>query len=70
VWCQYNLSLNVNTTEELFVDYRRKRGEQTSIHIDGAVVEQLETFPFFGVHISKEVTWSTLTHTVLKRTGP
>ena len=47
-----------------------ERGESTSIHIDGAVVEWVETFKFFGVHICKYLTWSTLTRTVLKRMGP
>jgi hypothetical protein len=37
-------------------------------YIDGAVVEQVESFTFLGVHIAKDFTWSTPTHTVRKRT--
>jgi hypothetical protein len=59
VWCQdNNLSLNVNKIKELIVDYRKPRAE----HIDGAVVERVESLKFLGVHINKELSWST--HTV------
>ena len=35
-WCQeYNLSLNVNHTKELIVDFRRKQREYAPIHIYG-----------------------------------
>jgi hypothetical protein len=43
VWCQNNnLSLNVSKTKELIVDCRKHR----------AVVEQVESFKFLGVHIT------------------
>ena len=36
VWCQdNNLSLNVNKTKELIVDYRKRSAEQAPIHIAG-----------------------------------
>ena len=39
VWCQDNsLFLNISKTKELIVDYRRKRGEHSTIHINRAVV--------------------------------
>jgi hypothetical protein len=45
VWCQdNNLSLNVIKTKERIVDYRKRRTEHAPILIDGAVVEQVETF--------------------------
>jgi hypothetical protein len=57
VWCQdNNLSLNVIKTKEMIVDY-----------IDGAVVEQVESFKFLGVHITNELSWSKHTKTVVKR---
>ena len=34
-----------------------------SIHIDGAVVQREESFKFVGVRITKELTWSTHSHT-------
>ena len=43
VWCQNNnLSLNVSKTNYLTVDY-----------IDGATVEQVESFKFLGVQITR-----------------
>ena len=68
VWCQdNNLSLNVRKTKELIVDYRKRKGERVSSLIDGAVVEQVKNVKFLGVHTTKELTWSTDTHTVMKR---
>jgi hypothetical protein len=40
------------------MDYRRKRRGHTPILIDGAVVEQVESFKFLGVHITNKLTWS------------
>ena len=54
-WCQNNnLYLNVIKTEEMIVDYRKIRTEHTPILIDGAVVEQVESFKFLGVHITNK----------------
>jgi hypothetical protein len=48
VWCQdNNLSLNVIKTKE--IDDRKKRTEHAPILVDGAVVEQVESFKFLGV---------------------
>jgi hypothetical protein len=50
------------------VDYRKWRSEHAPIHINGAaVVERVESFRFLSVHITKELTWSTHTHTIGKR---
>jgi hypothetical protein len=51
----------------MIVDYRKKRTEHTPILIDGAVVEQVESFKFLGVHITNKLTWSKHTKTVVKR---
>ena len=59
VWCQdNNLSLNVTKTNEMIVDYRKRRTEHAPILIDGAVVEQVESFKFLGVHINNKLEWS------------
>ena len=69
VWCQNNnLSPNVIKTTEMIVDYWKKRTENTPILIDGAAVEQVESFKFLGVHITNKLTWSKHTKTVMKRT--
>ena len=44
-----NLSLNVNKTKEMIVDYSKRRTEHAPILINGAVVEQVENFKFLGV---------------------
>ena len=56
VWCKdNNLSLNVSKIKEMIVDYRKRRTEHAPILIDGAVVEQVESFKFLGVHITNKL---------------
>ena len=65
MWCQdNNLSLNVSKTKELIVDYRKR----WAINIDGAVVERVESFKFFGIHITNKLLWSKHTKTAVKET--
>ena len=67
-WCQNNnLSLNVTKTKKIIVDYRKRRTEHAPILINGAVVEQVESFKFLTVHITNKLEWSTHTKTVMKR---
>ena len=51
----------------MIVDYRKRRTEHSPILIDRAVVEQVESFKFLGVHITNKLTWSKHTKTVVKR---
>ena len=60
------LSLNVNKTKELMVDYRKWRAEYAPIHINGMAVVKVESFKFLGVHITKDLSWSKHTNTVVK----
>ncbi len=49
-WCQENhLSLNIDKTKELVVDYRRQSREHTPITIDKTPVERVTSFKFLGV---------------------
>ena len=67
MWCQdNNLSLNVIKTKEMIMD-RKMRAEHTPILIDGAVVEQVESIKFLGVHNAKKLSWFKHTNTVMKR---
>ncbi len=67
-WCQENhLSLNIDKTKELVVDYRRQSREHTPITIDKTPVERVTSFKFLGVHISEDLTWSAHTDAVLKK---
>jgi hypothetical protein len=67
VWCNdNNLSLNVIKTKDMIVDYGKRTTEHAPILIDGAIVEQVESFKFLGVHITNKLTWSKHTKTVVK----
>ena len=56
VWCQdNNVSLNVNKTREMIGVYRKRRTKYAPIFIDRAVVEQVESFKFLGVHINNKL---------------
>ena len=68
-WCQNNnLSLNVTKeTKEMIVDYRKRRTDHAPILIEGAVVEQVESFKFLGVHITNKLEWSKHTKIAVKR---
>jgi hypothetical protein len=39
----------------MIVDYRKRRNEHTAILIDRAVVEQVESSKFLGVHITNKL---------------
>ncbi len=58
-WCQENhISLNIDKTKELVVDFRRQSREHTPITIDKTPVERVNSFKFLGVHITEDLTWS------------
>jgi hypothetical protein len=53
VWCQKNnLSLNVNKTKEMIVDFKKQHRENSPIHINGTAAEKVESFKFLAVHIT------------------
>ncbi len=67
-WCQENhLSLNIDKTKQLVVDYRRQSREHTPITIDKTPVERVSSFKFLCVHITEDLTWSAHTDAVLKK---
>jgi hypothetical protein len=45
----------------------KRRTEHVPILIDGAAVEQVESFKFLGVHITYKLTWSKHAKTVVKQ---
>jgi hypothetical protein len=57
----------VGKTKEMIVDDRKRRAEHAPIHINGAVVERVESFKFLGVHITNKLLWSKHTKKVVKR---
>jgi hypothetical protein len=57
----------VSKTKELIVDYRKRLAKQVPININSAVVDQVESFKFLGVHITNKMSWSKHTKTVVER---
>ena len=51
----------------MIVDYRKRSTKHVPILIDGAVVEQVESFKFLGVHINNKLELAKHTKTVVKR---
>ena len=51
----------------MIVGYRKRSTEYVPILIDTAVVEQVESFKFLGVHINNKLDWSKHTRTFVKR---
>ena len=68
VWCQENnLTLNVNKTKEIIVDFRIQQREHPPLHIDRTVVERVVSFKFLSVHITDKLNLSTHTDSVVKK---
>ena len=61
------VTLNVNKTKEMIVDFRKQQRQHPPIHIDGTVVERVVSFKFLGVHIMDKLKWSTYTDRVVKK---
>ena len=51
----------------MIVDLRKRRTKHTPILINGAVVEQVESFKSLDIHITNKLTWSKYMKTVVKR---
>ena len=68
VWCQENnLSLNINKTNRLIVDFRKQQMEPPPIHINRTAVEKVESFKCLSVHITAKLKCSTHTDSVVKK---
>ncbi|KAI4880646.1 hypothetical protein NFI96_001018 [Prochilodus magdalenae] len=67
-WCRTNnLSLNVDKTKEMVVDFRKTRRDHSPLHIDGSAVEIVKSTKFLGVHLAEDLTWSLNTSTITKK---
>ena len=49
------------------MDFRKQQRAHPPIHIDGTVVERVESFKFLGVHIMDKLKWSNHTDSVVKK---
>ncbi|KAI5614135.1 hypothetical protein C0J50_3856 [Silurus asotus] len=67
-WCgANNLSLNVDKTKEIVVDFRRAQSDQSPLIIDGSSVEIVKSTKFLGVHLADNLTWSLNTSSITKK---
>ncbi|MBN3318385.1 YD286 protein, partial [Atractosteus spatula] len=51
-----NMSLNVDKTKEMIIDFRRAHAEYSPLHINGSPVETVRSTTFLGVHIKDDLT--------------
>lgn len=67
-WCSdNNLSLNVDKTKEIVVDFRRAPTQHATLTINGATVERVSSTKFLGVHITEDLSWTLNTAALVKK---
>ncbi len=68
-WCgANNLSLNVEKTKEVVLDFRRRNStDHPPLTIDSSTVERVSSTKFLGVHIMEDLTWTTNTMSLSKK---
>ncbi len=62
-----NLSLNVEKTKEIVVDFRRVHTQHAPLTINGATVERVSSTKFLGVHITEDLSWTNNTAALAKK---
>ncbi|KAI5628316.1 gastrula zinc finger protein XlCGF28.1-like [Silurus asotus] len=66
-WCGVNnLSLSVDKTKEMIVDFRRAQSEHSPLIIDGSSVEILKSTKFLGGNLAENFTWPLNTSSITK----
>ncbi|KAI5087807.1 gastrula zinc finger protein XlCGF28.1-like [Silurus meridionalis] len=67
-WCRANnLSLNINKTKEMVVDFRRTQSDHSPLIIDGSSVEIIKSTKFLGVYLVDNLTWPLNTSSITKK---
>uniref|UniRef100_A0A8C1QXK5 Reverse transcriptase domain-containing protein n=1 Tax=Cyprinus carpio TaxID=7962 RepID=A0A8C1QXK5_CYPCA len=67
-WCgTNNLSLNVEKTKEVVMDFRRNSTDHPPLTIDSSTVERVSSTKFLEVHITEDLTWTTNTMSLSKK---
>ncbi len=67
-WCSdNNLSLNVEKTKKIVVDFRRVHTQHAPLTINGATVERVSSTKFLGVHITEDLSWTNNTAALAKK---
>ncbi|KAK3553850.1 hypothetical protein QTP70_012501 [Hemibagrus guttatus] len=62
-----NLSLNINKTKEMVVDFRRAHSGHSPLYINGSSVEVIKSTKFLGFHLAENFTWSLNTSSISKK---
>lgn len=66
-WCEdHSLSLNIQKTKEMMVDFRKADlNNHPPLYIRGEAVERASSIKFLGVTLTEELTWSNNTASVV-----
>ncbi|MCJ8750258.1 hypothetical protein PDJAM_G00260460 [Pangasius djambal] len=68
IWCtNNNLSLNIEKTKEIVVDFWRAHTQRPPLIINSAAVERVSSTKFLGVHITEDLSWTTNTASLVKK---
>ncbi|KAK0147579.1 hypothetical protein N1851_012946 [Merluccius polli] len=62
-----NLSLNVEKTKEIVVDFRRASTQPPPLTINGAAVERVSSTKLLGVHLTEDLSWSCNTASLARK---
>ncbi|KAK3530512.1 hypothetical protein QTP86_027876 [Hemibagrus guttatus] len=62
-----NMSLKVDKTKEIVVDFRRAQSGHSLLFIDGSSVEIIKSTKFLGVHLAENFTWSLNNSSISKK---
>ena len=67
-WCgNNNLSPPVNKRKEIVINFRKRKGENAPVYINGDEAERVESFKFLGVQITSNLSWSPHADTIVKK---
>ncbi|KAK3533238.1 hypothetical protein QTP70_013652 [Hemibagrus guttatus] len=67
-WCKDNkLSLNMEKTKEMVVDFRRAQSDHSPLNIDRSNVEIIKSTKFLSVHLAEDLTWLLNTSSIAKK---
>eukprot|EP00061_Rhincodon_typus_P004334 g22326.t1 len=59
MWCNENkLSLNIDKTKGLIIDFRKKGGQHAPNYINGTEVERVKSIKFLRVMVTDELSWT------------
>ena len=67
-WCDdANLILNIDTTNELIFDFKRKKNKVAPILIRGQPVEVVPSYKYLGVHLDSKLDWKENSRVTFKK---